>query len=62
MLCLTSCVSQKTINRHIPPCQEIDDLADNSTWVDLIEKYLEVRDLYEICRKKVEVHNGKLEN
>lgn len=61
-MCLTSCVSQTQINSYIPPCQKIDDLADNSTWLDLIEKYLEVQDLYEICRKKVEVHNGKLEN
>lgn len=61
-MCLTSCVSQTQTNNYIPPCQKIDDLADNSTWLDLIEKYLEVRDLYEICRKKVEVHNGKLEN
>nr|DAJ39533.1 MAG TPA: hypothetical protein [Caudoviricetes sp.] len=48
-------------SEHIPPCQPFDDLEENANWLDLVEKYLEVRDLYIICSKKVEIHNGKLE-
>ena len=62
-MCLTSCVNKTTIkSEYIPPCQKVDELDDNSTWLDLLEKYLEIKDLYVICSKKVENHNGKLEN
>ena len=62
LLLLTSCTNKVVIkSERIPPCQTFDDLEQNATWLDLVEKYLEVRDLYIICSKKVEVHNGKLE-
>lgn len=63
MMCLSGCKSTESVtNYHIPPCQKVDELEDGSTYLDLVEKYLELKDLYHICSEKVDKHNGKLEN
>lgn len=63
MLFLSGCGNKVVVKgEYIPPCQNVDYLENNSTWLDLLEKYLEIKDLYQICAKKVDIHNGKLEN
>lgn len=56
---LIGCTNTKIVNKYIPPCRLPPTIEENAKWIDLIEKYIEVRDELILCIKKVDTHNGK---
>lgn len=56
---LTGCNSITTVKNNIPSCRIPFDIEKGAKWIDLVDKYLEVRDELVQCAEKVERYNGK---
>lgn len=46
-------------NSYIVPCQVPDEIQKGTTWIGLLDAYIENRDLLIICAEKVRIHNER---